>query len=96
VSLQNPKYFNLLFSDIRSTTDDVRHAFILDSSGHAIFLAYIKEKNEEYLLLSDSSGSNREIAEEIANRNQIKIFITEDARQAEDASSCLLDALVFY
>lgn len=95
VTLQIPSVFDSLFLKIRSTKDDVRHAYILDSSGHAIFLAYVKEKNEEYLLLSDSSGSSREIAETIANKNQIKIFITEDARQADGASTCLLDALVF-
>lgn len=97
VSIHNIEKINLLISEARNKNnpDSYRQAFIFEGDkGHAVFMAYIREKGSEVILYSDSIGAKRSIAESIHEKTGIDVYYTPEKRQA-DHHSCYTDALVF-
>ena len=86
------------FTDIRNTPGHYRKAFLwgMDST-HAIPVIYIKEGDQEGILIANSLGTTpntKKMANDIKINTKIDVYTVLNPRQADDYS-CYTDALVF-
>lgn len=92
------KYFlTPTFTDIRKTPGNYRKAFLWGMDGtHAIPVIYIKEGDQEGILVANSLGTTpntKKMANDIKINTKIDVYTLAKPRQADDYS-CYTDALV--
>lgn len=74
-------------NEAQQNTGDYRQAFILGASDlHATPVIYIREKNDEGILIVDSKGKNSAIAKKIEETSKIKVYLVAEAGQSDDYS----------